>query len=243
MSDIKLPKRYLIQCNTKSFFSLKEWLNKNAGKLNLDWASIIGNPEDNPALIQYIDNKIVEVLAEPQEVKVNEFTEGIINNQFPANIEITDGVGLVTPTSTVVSGNNIIITVPKSSGISFQIPLPQTTLVSVTGDVGWRAVNGFFDYNKNFDVKQAVQLDFASAYPFFRLKENVSFNGESNKLRYVSVRGNQDFSEGGINGDKYFIDKLTGLGYLRGQSVTGTSSAYATMVNAALGTSFVVDGI
>jgi hypothetical protein len=212
MSDIKLPKRYLIQCNTKSFFSLKEWLNKNAGKLNLDWASIIGNPEDNPALIQYIDNKIVEVLTVPQDVTVNEFTEGTINNQFPANIEITDGVGLVTPTSTVVSGNNIIITVPKPQGITFQIPIPSSIISNALNqDAGFRYANSWFDYNNNQPTKIQPELDFNHVNPHFNLKDNVSFRLVSSKKRFVDIKGGQDFT----TYPDVFIDKYTGLTYRR----------------------------
>jgi hypothetical protein len=114
MADIKLPKRYLIQCTTKSFFSLKEWLTANYDGLTVDWGNIKGEPEDNANLVDYIDQKVTEI-CKPDRLlfnipfDVNETEIPSIPLQDNLTISSIDDGGL---NDIVIEVNDIVVTLP-----------------------------------------------------------------------------------------------------------------------------------
>lgn len=102
-----------------------------------------------------------------------------------------------------------------SSGVSFVSPQPYIYTSYRTGDEGWRWQNGWYNYSPPTSPAKVAALDFTSSNAKYILKTPLTVNGVSSTQRFVSFRGNQDFTAGGVNGDLLLIDKLTGLGILR----------------------------
>jgi hypothetical protein len=128
---------------------------------------------------------------------------------------------------------------PIASGVAFVSPQPYTYTSFRTGDEGWRWQNGWFDYTPPSNPLKVAALDFTSANAKYVLKTPLTVNGISSTQRFVSFRGNQDFTAGGVNGNLLLIDKLTGLGIAR-------SSAFGTWnstIDSALSYSITVNGI
>lgn len=105
-----------------------------------------------------------------------------------------------------------------------------------TFDTGWRALNtNYYNQFNPTNPAQIIQLSSPNDYLdpadkpnfWYRLKDNVSFNGQSNNLRFVSIRGNQDFTDGGINGDILVFDKLTGQSFIRVTRAGNFGGAFA----------------
>jgi hypothetical protein len=104
---------------------------------------------------------------------------------------------------------------PIVTGVAFESPQAYIYTSFRTGDEGWRWQNGWFDYTPPTNPLKVAALDFTSANAKYVLKTPLTVNGVSSTQRFVSFRGDQDFSAGGVNGNILLIDKLTGLGIRR----------------------------
>jgi hypothetical protein len=146
---------------------------------------------------------------------------------LPATYEVLDQDSVIYGTGSIPSGTfapiNIIVTKPQ--GITFQIPVPSSIISNTPNqDAGFRYANSFFNYNNPQPTKIQPCLDFTHANTHFNLKENISFRGESNKKRFVDIRGLQDFT----TYPNVFIDKKSGLVYRRNFDTAQTESASFT---------------
>jgi hypothetical protein len=103
---------------------------------------------------------------------------------------------------------------PKLDGVLFKTIEPSQYTSYRTGDEGWRAQNGFFDYTPPTNPAAVAELDYTSPNFFNVLKNNLVVNGVSSKTRFVDVNGIQAFSSTG-NANRVVIDKLTGMMYSR----------------------------
>jgi hypothetical protein len=149
------------------------------------------------------------------DVLFNSVLEGSANATIPLNVNLTDGIGSVTPTSIALTGNDLDIVIPTAivaSGVLFKTIEPSQYTSYRTGDEGWRVQNGWFDYIPPSTPKAIAELDFASSIFCDLLKNNLVVNGVSSKNRFVDAFGAKIISTG-IN--SVVIDKLTGMAYQR----------------------------
>jgi hypothetical protein len=166
----------------------------------------------------------VNVLAEgslilpDSQINVNSVDSGDVVSVKTIDVNITDGVDPVTPTSVGLVGNTLTIEVPSGggspSGVLFQTISPRQYTSYRTGDEGWRVQNGWYDYTPPAMPKVVAELDFTSANSFNVLANPLVVNGVSNTIRFVDVDGGQTFSATG-NKNLVVIDKLTGMMYNR----------------------------
>lgn len=168
----------------------------------------------------------VNVLAEgsltlpDQQINVNSVDEGDIPSVGTIDIDLSDGVNPVVPTSVTITGRTIDIVVPSGgspSGVLFKrVPASQYTSYR-TGDEGNRAQIGWFDYTPPSTPKAIADLDYTTANFNFVLDSPLVVNGVSSTVRFVDILGGQTWSGVG-NSNNITIDKLTGLMYTRQQS-------------------------
>jgi hypothetical protein len=153
------------------------------------------------------------------DVNFNGTLEGQANAQIPLNVNLTDGVNPITPTSVALTGNDLDIEIPAPvvpSGVLLQRPVLQQYTSFNTYDEGWRAQNGWNTaYIKPTYPKVVAELDYSLGSNYWwRLKDNLVVNGVSSKIRFVDVDGGQTWSSTG-NKNLITIDKLTGIGIYR----------------------------
>jgi hypothetical protein len=156
------------------------------------------------------------------DVNFNSNLEGQANATNPLNVNLTDGVNPVAPTSVLLTGNDLDIVIPSPvipSGVLFKTIQPSQYTSYRTGDEGWRVQNGWYDYTPPTNPAAVAELDFTSANALFVLANPLVVNGVSSTTRFVDVNGIQAFSATG-NANLVIIDKLTGLMFTR-TSVTG----------------------
>jgi hypothetical protein len=147
------------------------------------------------------------------DVNFNGTLEGQATPVFPLDVNLTNGVSNITPTSVALTGNNLDITI-VSSGVLFKTIEPRQYTSFRSGDIGWRVQNGWFDYTPPTNPKAVAELDYTSPNFFYVLKNPLVVNGVSSTTRFVDVNGIQAFSATG-NANQVVIDKLTGLMYVR----------------------------
>jgi hypothetical protein len=128
---------------------------------------------------------------------------------------------------------------PKLDGVLFKTIEPSQYTSYRTGDEGWRAQNGFFDYTPPTNPAAVAELDYTSANFFNVLKTTLVVNGVSSTTRFTDVNGIQAFSATG-NANLVVIDKLTGLMYARN---IGTLSNWNVTIDDALAYSITVNSI
>jgi hypothetical protein len=151
------------------------------------------------------------------DVNFNGTLEGTADATIPLNVNLTDSIGDVTPTSVALTGNDLDILIPDAiipSGVLFKTIQPSQYTSYRTGDEGWRVQNGWFDYTPPTSPKAIAELDFTNANMFSILKNPLVVNGVSSTTRFVDINGIQAFSATG-NANLATIDKLTGLMYYR----------------------------
>jgi hypothetical protein len=106
---------------------------------------------------------------------------------------------------------NLNIQTPFGTYINW--PEPSQRISYELYDEGWMLANTTY-FEQSNPLNPAVISELADPsveqYYWYRLKTPVSFNGVLNDLRFVSIRGNQDFTDSGQNEDKLLFDKLTG---------------------------------
>jgi len=172
------------------------------------------------------------------DVNFNGTLEGQADATIPLNVNLTDGVSDITPTSVALTGNDLDITIVPS-GVLFKTVEPSQYTSYRTGDEGWRAQNGWFNYTPPTNPKAVAELDTTTSNMFFVLKNPLVVNGVSSTTRFVDVNGVQVFTSTG-NANQVVIDKLTGLMYRRIVDITGT---WNNSIDFSLNYSIVVNGI
>jgi hypothetical protein len=174
------------------------------------------------------------------DVNFNGTLEGQADATIPLNVNLTDGVNPVVPTSVALTGNDLDIVIPAPivpSGIVYNFPALSGQYTSYrTGDDGWLSQNGFYDYTRPSNPLYIQELDLSLSNYYYRLKHNNTFG---NKLRFTDVDGTQVFSATG-NKDLVFIDHLTGLMWTRTRI---TASNWNTFIDTSLTHSVIVDGV
>jgi hypothetical protein len=178
------------------------------------------------------------------DVNFNGTLEGQADTTIPVNVNLTDGVNPVVPTSVALTGNDLDIVIPGPvvpSGVLFQRPILQQYTSFATYDEGWRAQNGWNSgYIPPANPKIIAQLDYTLGTNYwYRLKDDLIVGGVSNKIRFVDVDGGQTWSATG-NKNLITIDKLTGLGIYRGST---SALTWVNHLNTANSLSIVVNGI
>jgi hypothetical protein len=191
----------------------------------------------------------VNVLAEgslvlpDSQINVNSVDSGDVVSVKTIDVNITDGVDPVTPTSVGLVGNTLTIEVPSGaspSGVLFKTIEPEQYTSYRTGDEGWRVQNGWYDYTPPTNPKAVAELDYSiGANYFWKLKNPLVVNGVSSTTRFVDINGVQVFTTTG-NANLVVIDKLTGMMYLR-TSINGLN--WNGYIDGALSHSIAVNGI
>jgi hypothetical protein len=175
-----------------------------------------------------------------QTIEVNTVNEGSIPSVGTIEIDITDGTNPVTPDDVTISGRTITIEVPSGaspSGILYSFPALSGQWTSFrTGDDGWLAQNGWYDYTRPANPLYVQELDLSLSDYYYRLKHNNVFG---NKLRFTDVDGAQVFGSTG-NKNLVFIDHLTGLMWTRTRIVNAN---WDTFIDTSLTHSVTVDSV
>jgi hypothetical protein len=174
------------------------------------------------------------------DVNFNGTLEGQANALIPLNVNLTDGVSDITPTSVVLTGNDLDIVV-EPSGVLFKTIEPSQYTSYRTGDEGWQVQNGVYDYTPPTNPKVVAELDYSSPNFFNVLKSPLVVNGVSSTTRFVDVNGIQAFSATG-NADLVVLDKLTGRMYTKTKTTGGTST-WNGVIDDALSYSVVINGV
>jgi hypothetical protein len=177
------------------------------------------------------------------DVNFNGTLEGQADATIPLNVNLTDGVSDVTPTSVALTGNDLDIVIPTPiipSGVSFQYITASQYTSYRTGDEGWRVQNGFFDYTPPTNPKTFAELDMTIPNYFFKLKNPLIVNGVSSTTRFVDINGVQVFTSTG-NANLALIDKLTGKMILRGDG--NVSNNWNNFIDNSLSYSIVINGV
>jgi hypothetical protein len=178
-----------------------------------------------------------------QTININSTGSGLIPSVGDIGINLTDsGSGaIITPTSTIITGRNIDIKFPTPSpvlsGIVYNFPALSGQYTSYrTGDDGWLAQNGFYDYTRPSNPLYIQELDLSLSNYYYRLKYNNIFG---NKLRFTDVDGNQIFPA--INNKNLvFIDHYTGLMWTRTRI---TNSNWDNFIDTSLTHSVIVNSV
>jgi hypothetical protein len=191
-----------------------------------------------------VDVKATESLVLPDsQINVNGVDEGDVVSVKTIDVNLEDSLGApVVPTSVGLVGNTLTIEVPTGatpSGVLFKTIEPSERVSYRTGDEGWRAQNGWFDYTPPATPQVVSELDFTNANALFVLKNPLVVNGVSSTTRFVDVNGVQVFTSTG-NANLVIIDKLTGLMYTRTSLTGGT---WNDAIDAALAYSIVVNSV
>ena len=179
------------------------------------------------------------------QINVNSVDSGDVVSVKTIDVNITDGVDPVTPTSVGLVGNTLTIEVPSGaspSGVLLQFPTSSQYTSYRTGDEGWRVQNGWYNYTRPATPKSIAELDFTSANYWYLLKNNLVVGGVSNKTRFVDVDGGQTWSATG-NKNLIVIDKLTGLGIYRPQDNSLLKANWNAAIDDGLSLSIVVNSI
>jgi hypothetical protein len=148
------------------------------------------------------------------DVNFNGTLEGQADTTIPIEVNLTDGVNPVTPTSVALTGNDLDIVIPAPivpSGVLFQTVEPSQYTSYRTGDEGWRVQNNWYDYTPPTNPKAIAELDYSiGANYFYKLKNPLIVNGVSSTTRFVDLNGVQVFGATN-NVNAVFLDKLTGM--------------------------------
>jgi hypothetical protein len=171
------------------------------------------------------------------DVNFNGTLEGQATPVFPLDVNLTNGVSNITPTSVALTGNNLDITI-VSSGVLFKTIEARQRTSYRTGDEGFRSQNGWFDYTPPTNPKAIAELDYTSTNFFNVLKSPLVVGGVSSTTRFVDVNGLQTYSATG-NASIASIDKLTGYMLTRPNSLVaadwnGTidfAESYSVVIN------------
>lgn len=179
-----------------------------------------------------------------KDIYVNTSLVGPFNSTSDVDVFLQDpGGNPITPTSSVLVGNDLTITanIPVPSGVALQFPKPSQYTSYANGDTGWRFQNNFYDYTPPLYPSKTAELSTISGSAnFFRLKTPLTVAGVTNDLRFVDINGIQAFSAVG-NANAVVIDKLTGLMFTR--NIPTPNQPWATVISNALSYSIILNSI
>jgi hypothetical protein len=148
------------------------------------------------------------------QINVNSVDSGDVVSVKTIDVNITDGVDPVTPTSVGLVGNTLTIEVPSGggspSGVLFQFPIPIQRTSYRTGDEGWRVQNGWYDYTPPAMPKVVAELDYTSVNWADTLVSPLIVNGVSSTDRFVDAFGAKIAGSASV-----VIDKLQGVAFTR----------------------------
>lgn len=178
-----------------------------------------------------------------KDIYVNTGLVGPFDSTSDVNVFLEDtGGNPITPTSSVLVGNDLTITanIPVPSGVALQFPNPSRGVSVATGDTGWRAQNGWFNYTPPTYPAKYAQLDTTvGANQWYRLKTALTVNGITSTERFVDLSGVQGWPL--LNNlNVAVLDKLTGLMFTRGYLFA--TANWGTTINNALSYSVVING-
>ena len=180
-----------------------------------------------------------------QDIYLEGALQGQVGYQNPIYVELEDGSGTpIAPTSSTLVGNTLtaVLPTPAPSGVALQFPTPSQYTSFVTGDVGWRYQNGWFNYVPPTYPAKYAELDYtAGANSWFKLKTPLRVGGVLSTERFVDINGVQSWGILG-NANVAVIDKLTGLMFTRGFATWGNLN-YTTHNTNALAYSVVINGV
>jgi hypothetical protein len=177
------------------------------------------------------------------DVNFNSTLEGQADTTIPIEVNLTDGVNPVVPTSVALTGNDLDIIIPAPvvpSGVLFKTIEARQRTSYRTGDEGFRSQNGWFDYTPPTNPKAIAELDYTSANFFNVLANPLVVNGVSSTTRFVDVNGIQTYSITG-NANIASIDKLTGYMLTRPNNLV--SADWNGTIDFAESYSVVINGI
>lgn len=177
-----------------------------------------------------------------KDIYVNNSLIGPFDSTSDVNVFLQNGSGgTIVPTSSVLVGNDLTITanIPVPSGVALQFPNPSRGVSIQTGDTGWRAQNGWYNYTPPTYPAKYAQLDTSlGANQWYRLKTALTVNGVTSTERFVDLSGVQGWPA--LNNlNVAVLDKLTGLMFTR------TSQGFLNWgqaINAALAYSVTING-
>ena len=179
-----------------------------------------------------------------QDINLNSVLQGQVSYASPINVFLEDSLGNpITPTGSVLVGNDLTATLatPNPSGVALQFPTTSQYTSFVTGDIGWRTQNGWFDYTPPSYPAKFAELDMtAGANSWYKLKTPLRVGGVSSTQRFVDINGVQGWGLVG-NANAAVIDKLTGLMFTRNLQAWGTLN-WTTQNTNALAYSVVING-
>lgn len=180
-----------------------------------------------------------------KDIYVNTGLVGAFDATSDVNVFLKDtATNPITPVSSVLVGNDLTITanIPNPSGVALQFPTPSQYTSFVTGDIGWRAQNGWFSYVPPAYPAKYAELDYtAGANAWYKLKTALTVGGVTSTQRFVDINGVQGWGLVG-NANAAVIDKLTGLMFTRGLTSWGLNN-YTTQNTNALAYSVVINGV
>jgi hypothetical protein len=179
-----------------------------------------------------------------QDINLNSVLQGQVSYNTDINVFLEDSLGNpITPTGSVLVGNDLTATLatPNPNGVALQFPTSSQYTSYVTGDIGWRTQNGWFNYTPPAYPAKFAELDMtAGANSWYKLKTALTVGGVTSTERFVDINGVQSW---GIlnNANVAVIDKLTGLMFTRGLQSWGQLN-YTTHNTNALAYSVVING-
>lgn len=178
-----------------------------------------------------------------KDIYVNNSLVGPFDATSDVEVFLEDtGGNPITPTSSVLVGNDLTITanIPNPSGVALQFPNPSQYISARNGDTGWRAQNGWFNYTPpSYPAKFAQLAENLGSGNWYRLKTPLTVGGVTSTERFVDINGVQGWGLAG-NANIAVIDKLTGVMFTRSQA--GGLQWNATIDNA-LTYSVVINGL
>lgn len=177
-----------------------------------------------------------------KDIYVNTSLVGPFDSTSDVNVFLQNGSGgTIVPTSSVLVGNDLTITanIPVPSGVALQFPNPSRGVSIQTGDTGWRAQNGWYNYTPPTYPAKYAQLDTSlGANQWYRLKTALTVNGVTSTERFVDLSGVQGWPA--LNNlNVAVLDKLTGLMFTR---VTQGGLNWGTAITASLAYSVTING-
>lgn len=173
------------------------------------------------------------------DINFNSEFQGTADATIPFNVNLTDGLTTIVPTSLVLTGNDLDITI-EPDGVAFDFPSYWQRTSYRTGDIGDRLQIGWADDLINpSNPKAFAELDYSSANWWQTLKNPLVVGGVSSTDRFVDVNGLQVFDLAN-NANMVTIDKLTGFMYTRNSSNT---VSWDFAIDSALSYSITVNGI
>ena len=167
-------------------------------------------------------------IALTKDIYVNNSLVGPFDATSDVEVFLEDtGGNPITPTSSVLVGNDLTITanIPVPSGVALQFPNPSQGISTRIYDTGWRAQNGWYAYTPPTYPAKYAQLDTTQgANQWYKLKTALSVNGVNSTERFVDLSGVQGWPI--LNNlNLAVLDKLTGLMITRNPVTAGAGSA------------------